>query len=76
VVDGQQCLRTLWEFCAGEFPVAKDADLVGNTKIAGLRHGDLDIDLRSKFDIYALDVVIVEDAIRTDEKDEIRDMVL
>lgn len=76
VVDGQQRLRTVWEFCGGEFPLAKDADPVGDTKIAGKRYDDLDFDLRSKFDIYALDVVIVEDAIQTDEEDEVRDMFL
>lgn len=76
VVDGQQRLRTLWEFCSGEFPLAKDADTVGSTKIAGKRYDDLDFGLRSKFDIYALDVVIVEDAIQSADEDEVRDMFL
>ena len=76
VVDGQQRLRTLWEFCGGEFPLAKDADPVGKTEIAGKRYDDLDFDLRSNIDIYALDVVIVEDAVQTEDEDEVRDMFL
>lgn len=76
VVDGQQRLRTVWEYCAGEFPLAKDAEPIGQTIIAGKRCDDLDFDLRSKFDIYSFDVVIVEDAIQNEADDEVRDMFL
>ena len=76
VVDGQQRLRTVWEFCAGKFPLDKNADPVDGTEIAGKSYEDLDFDLRTEFDTYSFDVVIVEDAIQTDEEDEIRDMFL
>jgi len=76
VIDGQQRLRTIWEFCEGKFALARNADPVDLVKIAGGRYDTLDFDLRSKFDIYSLDVVIVEDAIQSDEEDEIRDMFL
>ncbi|MCR9193088.1 MAG: DUF262 domain-containing protein [Hyphomonas sp.] len=76
VIDGQQRLRTIWEFCGGEFALAKDMDPVDGIEIAKKKYADLDFDLRSKFDIYFLDVVIVDDAIQTDEEDEVRDMFL
>ena len=80
VIDGQQRLRTLWEFCDDEFQIAYDADpVVINGKryeIAGNRYDDLHFDLRIKFDIYALDVVIVEGAVQTEKEDEVREMFL
>lgn len=76
VIDGQQRLRTIWEFCSGEFALAKDMDPVDGVEIAKKKYADLDFNLRSKFDIYFLDVVIVDDAVQTDEEDEVRDMFL
>ena len=72
VVDGQQRLRTIFEFQAGEFPLAKDADSLDNESIAGLRYVDLSHELRLRFDTYSLDVIVLSD---TDE-DEVREMFL
>ena len=72
VVDGQQRLRTIFEFQACEFPLAKDADPIEGEPIAGLRYADLSHDLRLQFDTYSLDVIVLSD---TDE-DEVREMFL
>ena len=72
VVDGQQRLRAIWEFFDGKFSLPKDAEPVDGYAVAGCAHATLPDDLRIRFDVYALDVVILED---TDE-DEVREMFL
>jgi hypothetical protein len=72
VIDGQQRLRTIWDFQAGGFPLPKDADAVSGHKVAGLRYEDLPDDLRIVFDTYTLDVVIVDNS----DEDEVREMFL
>jgi hypothetical protein len=37
VIDGQQRLRTVWEYRKGEFPLGKDIDPIDGRKVAGLR---------------------------------------
>jgi len=76
VIDGQQRLRTVWEFCAGDFALTRNMDPVDGVDVSGKRYAGLDFDLRSKFDIYFIDVVIVEEAIQNEDEDEIRDMFL
>lgn len=72
VVDGQQRLRAIWEFFDGGFKLPKHADPVDGESIAGCAYQDLPDDLRSKFDVYPLDVVVLED---TDDE-EVREMFL
>lgn len=72
VVDGQQRLRALWDFFDGKFKLPKDADPIDGEAISGCLYENLPDELRSKFDVYALDVVILEN---TDE-DEVREMFL
>ena len=72
VVDGQQRLRTVWEFCQGKFKLPKDADPVEVHKIAGLTYARLPHQLRIRFDTYALDIVEIDDA----DEDEVREMFL
>lgn len=76
VIDGQQRLRTIWEFCGGEFALARNMDPIDGEEVAGKRYDGLDFELRSHFDIYPIDVVIVEEAVQTDDEDEVRDMFL
>jgi hypothetical protein len=76
VIDGQQRLRTIWEYKRGEFGLARDADPVNGSPIAGLKYDDLDIEVSTLFDAYPVDVVIVDDAVQNDEEDEVRDMFL
>ncbi len=76
VIDGQQRLRTIWEYQAGEFALAKDIDPVNGIACAGKKYADLDLDISTIFDAYPVDVVIVDDAVQTDEEDEVRDMFL
>lgn len=72
VVDGQQRLRTIFEFQAGEFNLPKDADPIDDDTIANLKYDDLPHNLRLAFDTYSLDVIVLSD---TDD-DEVREMFL
>jgi hypothetical protein len=72
VVDGQQRLRAIWDFFDGEFPLPKDADPIDGEKVAGLKYDALPDDLRMRFDVYALDVVVLEES----DEDEVREMFL
>jgi hypothetical protein len=72
VVDGQQRLRAIWDFFDGKFKLPKNADPIDGENVAGRGYEDLPDELRGHFDVYPLDVVILED---TDE-DEVREMFL
>jgi hypothetical protein len=72
VVDGQQRLRAIWGFFDGEFPLAKDAEPIDGEVVANLRYEQLPDDLRMRFDVYALDIVVLEES----DEDEVRDMFL
>ena len=72
VVDGQQRLRAIWEFFEGAFKLIRDAEPIDEFKVAGLSYSELPDELRMRFDIYPLDIVLVTDA----EEDEVREMFL
>lgn len=72
VVDGQQRLRAIWEFFDGGFKLPKDVDAIDGLDIADCLYEELPDDIRMKFDVYPLDVVVLEN---TDE-DEVREMFL
>lgn len=72
VVDGQQRLRTIWEFQQGEFPLARDADAIDDMPIARTRYEDLPDDLRIRFDTYPLDVVVIDE----EDEEEVRELFL
>lgn len=72
VVDGQQRLRAIWEFRSGEYALARDADPIDGYDVAGKKYNELPDELRIRFDIYPLDVVVVADC----EEDDVRDMFL
>ena len=76
VIDGQQRLRTIWEFRKGSFALARGADPIGAYKIAGLRFAQLPPELLLAFDTYQLDVVEITDGAAADDDDEVRDMFL
>jgi len=58
VVDGQQRLRAIWEYQAGEFALPRDMDDIDGDKVAGLKYESLPDDLRMAFDMYSLDMRI------------------
>jgi hypothetical protein len=70
--DGQQRLRAIFEFQAGEFALPKDSDAINGLNISKLKYADLPDDLRLAFETYPLDVIILND---TDD-DEVREMFL
>ena len=72
VVDGQQRLRTIWEFFSGDFALAKDAEPVDGIEIKGQKYAELDDDIKDKIDSYNLDFVILDSV----TGDEIREMFL
>ena len=72
VVDGQQRLRAIWDFFEGEFTLPKDAEPIDGEDVAKLKYEELPDDLRMRFDVYALDVVVLEES----EEDEVREMFL
>jgi len=74
VIDGQQRLHAIWEFRNGALTLPLDAAPINGTPISGMRYADLPLDLASAFDSYVVDVVIVEDAVQTDQEDEVREM--
>ncbi len=72
VVDGQQRLRAIWEFREGKFRLPKDADPIDGEMIAGLTYEQLPDEARTIFDIYPLDIVVLEET----EEDEVRELFL
>lgn len=76
VIDGQQRLRTIWEYQNGDFGLARDADPISGFTVAGLKYDELDLDVSTIFDAYPVDVVIVDDAVQNEKEDEVRDMFL
>ncbi len=72
VVDGQQRIRAIWDFCSGEFGLPKDADPIDSYDVKGLKYESLPFELRIKWDTYNLDVVEMNDA----DEDETREMFL
>jgi len=76
VIDGQQRLHAIWEFRNGDLALSPDSAPVSGTSIAGMTYKDLPLELASEFDSYGVDIVIVEDAIQTDQQDEVREMFL
>ena len=72
VIDGQQRLRTIWEYFSGEFALPKNADPVDDMEIAGKKYDDLDMDLMDKLNSYNLDFVVLDDV----TEDEISEMFL
>ncbi len=57
VVDGQQRLRSVFEFFGDKFALSEDSDDVDGHKIADCRHSQLPTDLQMSFQNKTLDVV-------------------
>ena len=72
VVDGQQRLRAIFEFHAGDFQLAKDPDDIDGIVVSKMRYDDLPEELKHRFDNYDLDVIVPTDT----SEDEVREMLL
>lgn len=76
VIDGQQRLSTIWEFCNEEFSLGADGDDVDGDSTKNLSYSNFTINLKKQFQFYSFDIVIVEDALQNNDEDEIREMFL
>lgn len=72
VVDGQQRLRAIWSFINNEFRLSKESEPINETPISNCYYNELPIDIRSNFDVYPLDVIVISDS----DEDEVREMFL
>lgn len=73
VVDGQQRLQTLVDFCDGNFKT--ESTEIGGKKLPSMTYSTMeehDDDLREQFDGYGFAAIIIRDA----EDDEVEDMFL
>lgn len=61
VVDGQQRLRAIWEFCQGEYPLSPDCPPVHGHDVADKKFDELPNDLVDDFQAYELSFVILEE---------------
>jgi len=74
VVDGQQRLNAIWSFMSNEFDLGKDMDQIDGVDMSNLKYSKekaLPSKLRRSFDIYPLDIVIIEA-----DEEEVREMFL
>ena len=55
-------MRAIWSFIANEFRLAKESEDIDGYKIANCFYNELPLEVRSNFDVYALDVVVMSDA--------------
>jgi hypothetical protein len=70
VVDGQQRLRTIWEFYDGEYALSKDTELiVGGVDVAGMKYAQMPHEAWLELGRYPLTVV---ELVATD--DEVEEM--
>lgn len=76
VIDGQQRLTTIWEFCNGGFALGKDGDDIDGLPTARKNYINFETELKKRLLIYSFDVVIVEEALQTQDDDEVREMFL
>jgi len=72
VVDGQQRIRAICEFCDGKYGLPKDSDPIDGIEVKGLKYEDLPPELRIKWDTYNVDVVVMDTA----DEEETREMFL
>ncbi len=70
VVDGQQRLRAIWEFCQDKFSLSKECEPVHGHVVADKRFSQLPNDLVDDFQTYELSFVILEDT----TEDEVEEM--
>jgi Protein of unknown function DUF262 len=61
-VDGQQRLRAMWEFRAGDLPLIHHDGLqpIDGHPVAGLRYSELHAELRSRFDNFVVSIADIE----------------
>ncbi|MFH0734213.1 MAG: DUF262 domain-containing protein [bacterium] len=72
VVDGQQRLRAIWGYINGEYRLSKEIDEINGFVIEGKYYTELPDEIRSDFDVYAIDIIIISNS----DEEEVREMFL
>jgi 5-methylcytosine-specific restriction endonuclease McrA len=72
VIDGQQRIRTIWDFYDDKFAISSSAEPVKGYNVAGLKFSELDTDIQLLIDMYELDFAVISNC----TEDEIREMFL
>lgn len=62
VVDGQQRLRTIWEFHKDEFELGEKSEDLPQGDLSGKKFSDLESDVQDVFALFEINVMVVEDA--------------
>lgn len=71
VVDGQQRLRSIFEFLGNEFKLSDEySDKIEGFKVAGMKFADLPDKVKNKLNMATLDVVLLNQAYTNDDIDE------
>lgn len=68
VCDGQQRLRTIWEFIEDKFTLGKDI-LFNGESIEGKKYSQLDITAKDFFNQFNLSIAIIEDSTQKEIRD-------
>ncbi len=62
VVDGQQRLRSIWDFIDGEYALIKDLEKVESIEIAGKKYKDLPMKLRNRLNKFPIVIAFIKNA--------------
>jgi Protein of unknown function DUF262 len=76
VIDGQQRLSTIWDFCNDGFSLGADGDVIDGFLTKNLSYSDFKTALKKRLHLYSFDIVVVEEAIQNKDEDEVREMFL
>lgn len=67
IIDGQQRIRTVYEFHNNEFPLSEK---FSDSGLGGLYYRDLPEDIKDAIDLYQFSITVIDEA----DDDEVRDM--
>ena len=62
VVDGQQRLRSIWDFIDGKYALSKDLEKIGKFEIAEKRYEDFPVALRNRINRFKIVIAFVQNS--------------
>ena len=69
VVDGQQRLTAIWQFCDNKYPLGEESETLPQGDLSGKHHDDLDKNLQEDLGNFEMTFVIVESATDVEVRD-------